>query len=109
MQEAMLSVIVDGHHLTIENVVAVAKAEKVSLRLTEQAKDAIRCSASAVQDIVSKSQTAIYGITTGFGAFQKKVISNSDLNQLQINILRSHAAGVGKPLDTQVVRAMMLI
>lgn len=107
----MLSVTIDGHDLTIEDVVAVAKAttDVVSLTLTHEAKVAIRRSSSAVQDIVLKGETPVYGITTGFGAFRKKIIPKSDLRQLQINILRSHAAGVGKPLDTQIVRAMMLI
>lgn len=107
----MLSVTIDGHDLTIEDVVAVAKAtnDVVSLCLTDEAKVVIRRSSSAVQDIVLKGETAVYGVTTGFGAFRKKIIPKSDLHQLQINILRSHAAGVGKPLDTQVVRAMMLI
>ena len=108
----MLTVTIDGHHLTIEDVVAVAKADQVSLCLSESAKESILRGSLAVQEIVSKGggkTSSVYGINTGFGAFRNKHIPESDSQQLQTNLLRSHAAGVGKPLDQDVVRAMMLI
>jgi histidine ammonia-lyase len=50
-----------------------------------------------------------YGITTGFGAFKDKIISLKQVEQLQRNIVVSHAVGVGKPFDIPTVRAIMLI
>jgi len=105
------NITIDGHHLTIQDVVTVAKADesdKVSLSLSEDAIQAVNRSAAAVQELVRQKKT-VYGITTGFGAFRKKTIPNSDLKELQRNIVRSHAAGVGKPLERDAVRAMMLI
>jgi urocanate hydratase len=105
------TIIIDGHSLTIEDVITVAKATKhdnVSLLLSNAAIQAVNRSANAVPELVQKGET-VYGITTGFGAFCKTTIAINDLRKLQRNIVRSHAAGVGKPLDTNVVRAMMLI
>jgi len=50
-----------------------------------------------------------YGINTGFGSFSRQRISDTDLRDLQRNLIRSHAAGVGTPLPREVVRAMMLL
>jgi len=105
------TIIIDGHSLTIQDVITVAKATKhdnVSLLLSNAAIQSVNRSANAVQELVQKGAT-VYGITTGFGAFRKMTIPINDLRKLQRNIVRSHAAGVGKPLDTNVVRAMMLI
>ncbi|WP_048600547.1 histidine ammonia-lyase [Rubeoparvulum massiliense] len=51
----------------------------------------------------------IYGITTGFGKFSDQIISSAETDQLQINLIRSHACGVGNPFPTEVVRGMMLL
>ena len=56
-----------------------------------------------------KTGDAIYGVNTGFGKLAKTRIAAEDLSTLQINIVRSHAAGVGAPLDENVVRLMMLL
>ena len=52
---------------------------------------------------------AHYGINTGFGSLSKQRISSSDLATLQRNLVRSHAAGVGPPLPSEVVRGMLLL
>lgn len=52
---------------------------------------------------------AIYGVNTGFGSFSRKRISGADLEAMQRNLIRSHAAGVGPPLPDDVVRATMLL
>jgi histidine ammonia-lyase len=54
-------------------------------------------------------EKTIYGITTGFGALSDVVISKKDTRLLQKNILMSHSAGVGKPLDEEIVRAVMAL
>ncbi len=56
-----------------------------------------------------KKKTVIYGVNTGFGALSNYPIPTEDLKQLQTNLVRSHAASVGKPLPSDVVRAMMLL
>ncbi len=51
----------------------------------------------------------MYGITTGFGSFKNKNISQEEVANLQVNIIRSHATGVGAPLNEETVRAIMLL
>ncbi|MDX2439974.1 MAG: histidine ammonia-lyase, partial [Desulfobacterales bacterium] len=56
-----------------------------------------------------KEEKAIYGVTTGFGALSDVTIPKKDSGQLQTNILMSHAAGVGNPLEEEIVRAIMAL
>jgi len=56
-----------------------------------------------------EQDTTIYGVNTGFGALSETRVSSEDLAQLQVNLLRSHAAGVGKPLRQTFVRAILLL
>ncbi len=106
----MYSINVDGCHLTIADVVAVARAlpGEVDLRLATEAAAAVQRASSAVDQIVQEGRV-VYGITTGFGAFKDRVIPPEEIRQLQRNILRSHSAGAGTPFNSAVVRAMMLV
>lgn len=65
-------------------------------------------SRQAVERLVDEGRIA-YGITTGFGRFKDKLISPEQVAQLQLNLVRSHAAGVGEELDEATVRAMLAI
>jgi len=100
----------DGQSLTIEDVYQVAYSSpgEVEVRLAPEALPAITRAAQAVEQFVKEGQV-VYGLTTGFGAFKDKIIPREDVRQLQKNILMSHAVGVGDPLDTPTVRAMILI
>ncbi|MEA3335259.1 MAG: histidine ammonia-lyase [Chloroflexota bacterium] len=106
----MVTYLLDGQHLTIEDVVAVAAAppNTVKLDLTADARKRVARSREAVEDFVQRRQV-VYGITTGFGAFCDRFIDPEQAAQLQRNIVMSHAVGVGDPLERQEVRAMMLI
>ncbi|MFP4456203.1 MAG: histidine ammonia-lyase [Clostridia bacterium] len=97
----------DGNNLTIEEVVAVARNfEKV--KLSEKAIENVNKSRLLVENYL-ESNEVMYGITTGFGKFSDVVIDEENVCQLQHNLIMSHACAVGKPLDIEVVRAMMLI
>ncbi len=100
--------ILDGESLTIEDVIAVAHQPEISVSISENAWKRVRRAAQAVQDFVARGQI-VYGITTGFGAFKDRIISKEQVEQLQRNILVSHAVGVGDLLDQPTTRAMMLI
>lgn len=100
----------DGEHLTIEQVIAVAQGVPGQPRVTLSAtarQRVTRC-ADAVQRLLDAG-TVAYGITTGFGAFKDRVIPRDQVEQLQYNIIVSHAVGVGDPFDRATVRAIMLI
>ncbi|MGB2914279.1 MAG: histidine ammonia-lyase, partial [Pyrinomonadaceae bacterium] len=75
---------------------------------SDTAKIAVDRSAAAVQTLLDRGEIA-YGITTGFGAFKDKIISRAEVEQLQRNIVVSHAVGVGNPFDVPTTRAIMLI
>jgi histidine ammonia-lyase len=103
---------IDGEHLTLEDVVRVATApdhgETVEVALSEDAWGRVRRAEQAVASLVARGQI-VYGVTTGFGAFKDHIIAPDEAQQLQRNILMSHAVGVGEPLDRVTTRAMMLI
>ena len=90
------------------DVIKQALAGPVKVVLTQQARRRIETSAATVQRLL-QSGDALYGINTGFGKLAKTRIANADLQRLQVNIVRSHAAGVGAPLPNAVVRLIMLL
>src|SRR3989339_1168463 len=100
--------VLDGESLTIEAVLAVANNPAIQVSIAPAAWDNVRRAARAVRDFVARGEV-VYGITTGFGAFKDRIISPDQVQQLQRNILVSHAVGVGKLLDQPTTRAMMLI
>ena len=80
----------------------------ISVELTPKARALIERSAATVTRLLATGE-AIYGVNTGFGKLAKTRIAPKDLSALQINIVRSHAAGVGAPLDPSIVRLIMLL
>lgn len=106
----MKEVVIDGNNLTFEDVLAVAygKPGEPRVVLSDAAKANVNRASAAVDTLLERGEVA-YGITTGFGAFKDKIISREQVEQLQRNIVVSHAAGVGDPFDTPTVRAIMLI
>jgi histidine ammonia-lyase len=106
----MQPIIIDGEHLTIEQVITVAygKPNQPEVILSAEAQAKVQRAADAVQQLLHEGRVA-YGITTGFGAFKDRVIPPEQVEQLQYNILVSHAVGVGADFDIPTVRAIMLI
>jgi histidine ammonia-lyase len=100
-------ILLDGSSLTIEQLVAVADAyAQVALApAAAQRVDAAR----AVVDRQAAGDTPVYGINTGFGALAETTIPRDALAALQLNLLRSHAAGVGESLPPRAVRASMAL
>ncbi len=96
-----------GGNLTIDAIVDVAQNKK-KVRLAPEAKQKIKfCRQKLEQLIVSNKP--FYGINTGFGALAGKIIPSSKLQRLQLNLIRSHAAGVGQFFSDEIVRAIMLL
>ena len=100
--------VLDGKSLTIEHVVEVARNPDSRVELSPPARRALLESRALVDRAIQSSQT-IYGINTGFGKLANIRIPPHQLDQLQTNLIRSHAAGVGTPLPAPVVRAVMLL
>lgn len=100
-------IFLDGETLKLEDVIAVARNFQ-RVELAEQAREKMTGSRKLVEQWVAEKQI-IYGITTGFGSLQNEIIPAEDVEQLQENILLSHAAGIGEALPEETVRAMMLL
>lgn len=99
---------IDGRSLTIEQVVKIADDPSIQVKIAPDALADIERAAAAVHQFVLDGKIA-YGITTGFGAFKDRLIPVDQVEQLQENIILSHAVGVGPHLDDRTVRAMILI
>jgi len=76
--------------------------------VSTKASKRVERAAQAVQDMLARGEVA-YGITTGFGAFKDRLISNDQVEELQRNIIMSHAVGTGDHFDIPTTRAIMLI
>ncbi|MGB8314535.1 MAG: aromatic amino acid lyase, partial [Aestuariivirga sp.] len=102
-----MKIIVGDTAITLDHARATL-AGPVSVSLSPKARVLISKSAETVARLL-KTGDAIYGVNTGFGKLAKTRIAAEDLSKLQINIVRSHAAGVGAALDESVVRLVMLL
>jgi len=100
--------VLDGQSLAVEDVVHVARDPTTHITLDPKARRALVESRRVVDRAISSGQT-IYGINTGFGKLANVRVPPDQLDQLQANLIRSHAAGVGNPLPPSVVRAVMLL
>jgi histidine ammonia-lyase len=100
--------VLDGRSLTIENVVAIARNPASRVSIDPTARNALAQSRQLVERAIQSGQT-IYGINTGFGKLANVRVPADQLDQLQTNLIRSHASGVGAPLPPSVVRGVMLL
>src|SRR5260370_29275891 len=100
-------VVLDGDRLAIEQVIAVA-VHHDSAALAPESIEKILRSRSVVERLAA-GEEPVYGVNTGVGLVADVRVPPADLEQLQRNVVRSHAAGIGDPLAREEVRAMMLI
>lgn len=100
----------NGRELSIAEVYKVAHCKKseIQLKIADDSLLKMQASRDFVFEIV-KIGKPVYGINTGFGALSSKHIEEKDLAQLQLNLIRSHCTGVGKPFSKEVTRAIMLL
>ena len=99
--------ILDGSDLTPDQIERVATGE-ARVRLGADAREAVARNRAALERALA-DPTPRYGVNTGFGALARQRILPEDLEQLQRNLIRSHAAGAGEPLHARIVRAMLTV
>lgn len=104
--ETVQTIQLDGRSLSLQDLRELQP--DVRLELAAGARKRMLESVHVVRDAV-RSDRVSYGITTGFGAFANKRISVDQVTQLQLNLVRSHACGVGDPLAPPLVRCMLLL
>ena len=105
--KSIQKVFLDGHSLTLDELVAVARFG-AKAELTEQAREAIRRSRALAEKIAEEKRVA-YGITTGFGDFATVAVPEEMSSRLSTNLVLSHCTGTGDPYKNEVVRGMMLL
>jgi histidine ammonia-lyase len=97
----------DGSPLRIEDVVAVAR-HGAEVSVGDAARVRMRPSRAVVEDL-DRTGAVAYGVTTGFGALADRAVEPGDRAALQRRVVVSHAAGMGRPLDAEVVRGLLLL
>lgn len=102
----MSSVELDGHHLSLESIEEVA--EGAAVRIAPAARERVARAREFVDCRFAEGE-AIYGVTTGFGRLASVPVDPADAVTLQLNLVRSHAAGTGAPLEIPVVRAASVL
>jgi histidine ammonia-lyase len=100
-------ILLNGDRLTIDELVAIAD-DRALVGLTTESRDRVNA-ARAVVDECAAGDAPVYGVNTGFGSFADTRIDRDDLASLQVNLVRSHSAGVGDPLPVRAVRASMAL
>lgn len=103
----MHTVVVGTSGTTAEDVIAVARGN-ARIELSDDALSALAAARGIVEALAAKPEP-VYGVSTGFGALATRHIGHDLRTQLQRNIVRSHAAGMGPRVEREVVRALMFL
>src|SRR6201981_334662 len=96
-----------GEQISLVQLAAVALGGE-AVRISPVARSRILAARKAIEQIVERD-AVVYGVNTGFGKLSDVRIPQNDLRQLQLNLVRSHACGIGNPLSEAEVRAMILL
>src|SRR5438876_1203975 len=97
----------NGEQISLRELAAVALGGE-AVRISSLARPRILASRKLIEQIVARDGV-VYGVNTGFGKLSEVGIPQSELRQLQLNLVRSHACGIGNPLSEPEVRAMILL
>ena len=101
------TIVLDGEHLELEQVATVARGG-ARVTLGESARTRLERGHAVVERILA-SDRQVYGVNTGFGPLKDIRVPRDRLDVLQLNLIRSHCAGVGEPLPKEATRALMLL
>lgn len=103
----MTKIVLDGNSLTEEMFVSVVYGGAL-VTLSAESQERVRRCRDRIEEIV-RNGDVVYGVNTGFGKLSDVVVPSERMEELQENLIRSHAVGVGKPFSTLVVRGMLLL
>ena len=102
-----MTITLNSSGVTMEQVVEVAR-NGAKIEISKEALEKMAATRAHIESLAA-SETPVYGISTGFGALANRHIAPEDRVQLQKSLIRSHAAGMGDPVEKEVVRALMLL
>lgn len=94
--------------LTLQQISDIIK-NKIRIALSDEAREKIQKCRTYLDNKIASQDKAIYGVNTGFGSLCKVKISDSDLEQLQYNLIRSHACGMGAVIPDEICRILLLL
>jgi len=97
----------NGQVLTLAEIASVALGDE-AVQISAAARPRILASCKVIENIIARDEL-VYGVSTGFGKLSDVRIPRDALGKLQLNLVRSHACGIGNPLSEPEVRAMMLL
>lgn len=103
----MTDIVINASGMTIDDVITIAR-HNAHVVLSDAAMDALATSRTHIETLATSLQP-VYGISTGFGALATRHVSPELRVQLQRSLIRSHAAGVGEPVEREVVRALITL
>jgi histidine ammonia-lyase len=103
----MSAIQIDGEHLDFVQLYRVV-FESAKVELAAPARERMLASRAVIERLIASDQ-AVYGVNTGFGKMASVRISREQIGELQVNLVRSHACGVGVPLSDHETRAMLLL
>ena len=98
---------IDGEHLTFRDLYRLV-FDGAEVEISPVARERMNASRMVIERLI-ESNTAVYGVNTGFGKMATVRISREEIRKLQINLVRSHACGVGAPLGEHLVRAVLVL
>ena len=97
-----------GKKITVDDVYNVSLNSGVKVELDPSALNGINKSRKIIEKVLS-GKSSVYGINTGFGSLSSVRVENEDLKKLQVNLIRSHCAGTGKPIEDKYAKAMLFL
>lgn len=103
----MNEIIITLRGLGLNEVIDVAR-NLAKVGLSDEVLERVERARKTIERAISEEKI-IYGVNTGFGGLSDRIIPRKEVEKLQVNLIRSHSAGVGKPLDKEIVRATMLL
>ncbi|MFX1487248.1 MAG: histidine ammonia-lyase [Promethearchaeota archaeon] len=103
----MNEVVITLQGLGLDEVIDIAR-NLAKVDLSEEVLERVERARKTIERAISEEEI-IYGVNTGFGGLSDRIIPRKEVEKLQVNLIRSHSAGVGKLLDKEVVRATMLL
>ena len=102
-----MKVVISTQGMSFEDVLAIAR-DNAQIEISQDAVAAMAKTREHIERLAA-SETPVYGISTGFGALAQRHIPMQDRVQLQKSLIRSHAAGMGDPVEREVVRSLMAL
>ncbi len=94
--------------LTLDDLAPIFAGEAVTLAVGADVRRKVKAARKVVERML-RSGATVYGVNTGFGKLSRERIGAAELEQLQVNLLRSHACGVGRPLSPELVRVLIVL